>query len=136
MTQALPSNSSRDQEILALNQAMLESVVHGDWPTYAGLCSEDLSCFEAETNGTLAEGLAFHRYYFELPGEKTDQPAPVQVSMARPHLRWLGNDAVVVSYTRLTQRISDGEPVSSSSCETRIWERRQGAWKQVHVHRS
>jgi hypothetical protein len=136
MTQALPSNRSRDQEILALNQTVLESVVDGDWSTYAGLCSEDLSCFEAETNGTLAEGLAFHRYYFELPEKKTGQPAPIQVSMARPHLRWLGNDVVVVSFTRLTQRISDGAPVTSSSCETRIWARREGAWKQVHVHRS
>ncbi|MFM7653611.1 MAG: DUF4440 domain-containing protein, partial [Vulcanococcus sp.] len=36
---------------------MLESVVRGDWTTYASFCSDDLSCFEAETNGLLAEGL-------------------------------------------------------------------------------
>lgn len=136
MSEASPAISSRDQEILALNQAMLESVVRGDWQSYARLCSEDLSCFEAETNGVLAEGLPFHRYYFELPGEASDLPGHVQVCMARPHLRWLGDDAVVVSYTRLTQRLSNGSPVTSSCCETRIWQRRCGLWQQVHVHRS
>ena len=45
------NQSPRDREILALNQAMLESVVAGDWGTYASFCSEDLTCFEAETNG-------------------------------------------------------------------------------------
>ena len=61
--------TDRDQTILNLNQAMLESVARGDWNTYASFCSDDLSCFEAETNGILAEGLPFHRYYFELPGD-------------------------------------------------------------------
>ena len=137
MNEALqPHNSDRDREILISNQTLLESVVRGDWPTYAGLCSENLTCFEAETNGLLAEGLSFHRYYFELPGEPTGQPAHVQVSMARPHLRWLGDDAVVVSYTRLTQRLSDGAPVTITCCETRIWQRLNGVWQQVHVHRS
>ncbi|NBW63831.1 MAG: DUF4440 domain-containing protein, partial [Synechococcaceae bacterium WB4_1_0192] len=97
--------TERDQTILNLNQAMLESVVRGDWNTYATFCSDDLSCFEAETNGVLAEGLPFHRYYFDLPGDDSASPSPVNVSMARPHLRWLADDAVVLSYTRLTQRL-------------------------------
>lgn len=136
MSVAFQAPSPCNQEILAINQAMLESVVAGDWQTYAGFCSEDLSCFEAETNGVLAEGLPFHRYYFELPGEASEQASPVQVHMARPHLRWLSDDAVVLSYTRLTQRFSNGAPVTSSCCETRIWQRQGGVWRQVHVHRS
>lgn len=128
--------SARDRDILAVNQAMLESVVRGDWNTYASFCSDDLSCFEAETNGVLAEGLPFHRYYFELPGDAESAPAPVNVSMARPHLRWLAEDAVVVSYTRLTQRLANGDPITASCTETRIWQQQQGRWKQVHVHRS
>ncbi len=128
--------SGRDQEILAINQAMLESVVRGDWDTYASHCTDDLSCFEAETNGVLAEGLAFHQYYFELPSENDSAPSPVQVSMARPHLRWLGDDAVILSYTRLTQRLANGAPITTNCCETRVWQRHYGQWKQVHVHRS
>lgn len=123
----------RDQEILAVNQSMLESVVAGDWSTYASHCSSDLSCFEAETNGILAEGLNFHRFYFEL----ATPPTPtVQVTMARPHLRWLSEDAVVLSYTRLTQALNEGSAITASCCETRIWQRQQGRWMQVHVHLS
>jgi len=127
--------SVRDQEILSVNQAMLESVVSGDWGAYAKHCSNDVSCFEGETNGHLVEGLPFHQYYFELPAG--DAPStPVTVTMARPHLRWLSDDAVVLSYTRLTQRLVNGEPITASCCETRIWQRLSGQWQQVHVHRS
>ena len=129
------THSARDREILQINQAMLESVARGDWSSYASSCSDDLSCFEAETNGVLAEGLPFHRYYFELPGSDTPS-GPVNVSMARPHLRWLSDGAVVLSYTRLTQRLVNGEPITASCCETRVWQQQNGRWQQVHVHRS
>lgn len=128
--------SERDREILQVNQAMLNSVASGDWHAYSAVCAEDLSCFEAESEGHLVEGLPFHRFYFELPGEPNAAPSPVTVTMARPHLRWLSDDAVVLSYTRLTQRLSDGDPITARCCETRIWQRLDGNWKQVHVHRS
>ena len=129
------AHSERDCEILHLNQTLLDSVVRGDWSTYADLCSDDLTCFEAETNGLLVEGLRFHRYYFELPGSD-GSPSPVTVTMARPHLRWIGDDGVVLSYTRLSQRLQNGDPITASCCETRIWHRQSGRWQQVHVHRS
>lgn len=70
------SAATRDQEILDRNQAMLESVVRGDWSAYASFCHTNLSCFEAETEGLLAEGLAFHRFYFQQPDSAIDAPAP------------------------------------------------------------
>ena len=135
------NHSASDQEILALNQAMLESVARGDWNSYASYCDPTLSCFEAETNGILAEGLAFHRFYFsdeysESSIDASEKSCSVNVSMARPHLRWLSDAAVVLSYTRLTQRRLGDEAITSSCCETRIWQKLEGAWKQVHVHRS
>jgi ketosteroid isomerase-like protein len=133
------SAAPQDQEILERNQAMLDSVVRGDWSAYSGFCNTDLSCFEAETEGVLAEGLAFHRFYFQQPvATSVDSPTTPasQVTMARPHLRWLGDDAVVVSYTRLTQHWHDGTAHTSRCCETRIWQRLHGQWLQVHVHRS
>jgi len=112
------TDNSRDAEILHHNQELLESVVRGDWERYASLCSADLTCFEAETNGVLVEGLPFHRFYFDLTGAATDASskpsAPVHVSMARPHLRWLADDAVVLTYTRLTQRLGADGPVTHS----------------------
>jgi calcium/calmodulin-dependent protein kinase (CaM kinase) II len=131
------SPSQRDQDILSLNQALLESVVRGDWSTYSSLCSQDLTCFEAETNGILAEGLPFHQFYFDLPnGEPSSNPVAPNVTMAGTHLRWLGEDAVVLSYTRLTQRWQGGEAITASCCETRVWQKHSGQWHQVHVHRS
>jgi calcium/calmodulin-dependent protein kinase (CaM kinase) II len=128
--------AERDQELLAINQAMLECVVNGDWNGYASTCDSSLSCFEAETNGVLAEGLAFHRFYFPDCIDPSGEPAPVNVTMARPHVRWISDGAAVVSYTRLTQRVVNGEFLTSSCCETRVWKQVQGTWKQVHVHRS
>jgi len=128
--------TDQDREILALNQRMLESVVAGDWEAYSGTCDPSLSCFEEETNGVLAEGLDFHRYYFSLGNADSSHPSPVNVTMARPHLRWLNDDCVVLSYTRLTQRVLGGEAITASCCETRIWQRQAGQWRQVHVHRS
>ena len=134
----LPSMAftERDREILAINQSMLESVAGGNWENYAQACSDDVSCFEAESEGHLVEGLPFHRYYFELPSDGSTPPSPVTVTMASPHLRWLHDDAVVLSYTRLTQKLQNGEPVTARCCETRIWQRLNNQWKQVHVHRS
>ena len=82
---------------------MLESVAAGDWEDYSKVCSLEISCFEAESEGHLVEGHAFHRYYFDLASQNPSAPSPVNVTMARPHLRWLSDDAVVGSYTRLTQ---------------------------------
>ena len=134
------NQSPRDREILAFNQAMLESVVAGDWATYASFCSEDLTCFEAETNGVLAQGLSFHQFYFDLPTEPASNPGSKavtpNVSMAGNHVRWISEESVILSYTRLTQKLSNGEPITASCCETRTWQKIDGAWKQVHVHRS
>lgn len=130
----------RDRAILSLNQHLLECVLSGDWSAYAGLCSNDLSCFEAETQGVLVEGLDFHQFYFSPTpagnNRAQDTTPKAQVTMARPHVRWLGNDAVILSYTRLVQRLDSGEFSSSSCCETRVWQNINDQWKQVHVHRS
>ena len=128
--------TNRDREILALNQGVLDAVVQGDWASYASRCCDSLSCFEAETEGVLVEGLDFHQFYFPKEGSNPNNQAAVTVTMARPHLRWLSDDAVVLSYTRLVQRHNDGVFTTSACCETRIWQNQSGTWKQVHVHRS
>ena len=128
--------TDRDLEILAINQAMLESVAKGDWATYAQVCSDDVSCFEAESEGHLVEGLPFHRYYFDLDADNSATRSPITVTMARPHLRWLNDNAVVISYTRLTQKLNNGAPTTTTCCETRVWQRLEQKWQQVHVHRS
>jgi hypothetical protein len=122
------------QELLDLSQQLLDAIAAGDWATYENLCDPTISCFEPEAHGHLIEGLEFHKFYFDLG-------APSQTlkvtTMASPHVRLMGDEAAVVSYVRLNQRINAaGEPYVSAVEETRVWERIEGEWKHVHFHRS
>jgi calcium/calmodulin-dependent protein kinase (CaM kinase) II len=121
------------QELIALNQKLLESIVSADWKTYESLCDASITCFEAEARGQLVGGMAFHKYYFDLGGPA----AKKLVTMASPHVRMMGNDAAVLSYVRLTQSLdAAGAPQTSKFEETRVWQKIGGAWKHVHFHRS
>jgi calcium/calmodulin-dependent protein kinase (CaM kinase) II len=122
------------QELLDLNQQLLDAIAAGDWDTYENLCDPTISCFEPEARGHLVEGMEFHKFYFDLG-------APSQTlkvtTMVAPHVRLMGDEAAVVSYVRLNQRVSAaGEPFVSAVEETRVWERIEGEWKHVHFHRS
>jgi hypothetical protein len=120
-------------ELLELNQRLLESIAAGDWKAYQELCHPELTCFEPEARGQLVEGMAFHKFYFDLGGGSS----PRNTTMASPQVRMLGNDAAVVAYVRLVQRLGgDDKPVTVSSEETRVWQRIDGRWKHVHFHRS
>lgn len=135
-----PANSSSSsatdaatRELLAVTQQLLNSIVAGDWQTYQTLCDPSLTCFEAEARGQLVEGMQFHSFYFNSSGS----PARRQVTMTQPHVRMLGDDAAVVCYVRLTQSI-DGSGAAQTSRyeETRVWQKKAGAWRHVHFHRS
>ena len=121
-------------ELLQLNRRLLESIVDGDWDTYAELCDPTLSCFEPEARGHLVEGMEFHRYYFNLASP--DAPAR-NTTLSAPHVRLLGDSVAVISYIRLTQKLdAGGNPVTAECEETRVWERQDGFWRHVHFHRS
>src|SRR5687768_10248438 len=89
-------------QLLALNQKLLVSIVSGDWQTYEKLCDPSITCFEPEARGQLAVGMPFHKYYFELPG--SPQKPAKNVTMSQPHVRLIG-DAAVLCYVRLTQSL-------------------------------
>jgi len=128
-----PTNEAATREIIAVNQRLLESILAGDWKTYEELCDPSLSAFEPEGRGQLIEGMPFHRFYFDLGGAS----GPKLVTMASPHVRMLGDDAAVISYIRLVQKLdAHGAPVTVATEETRIWQRKDGRWKHVHFHRS
>lgn len=120
------------RELLALNQRLLESIAAADWQAYAQMCHPSLSCFEPEARGNLVEGMEFHRFYFELGGARQ----PHNTTMSQPHVRVMG-DAAVVSYVRLNQRVdAEGRPATSAVEETRVWQKFDGQWRHVHFHRS
>lgn len=118
--------------LLALNQRLLDSIAEGDWTTYAELCDPSLTAFEPEALGHLAEGLDFHAFYFRLSG---GQVKP-RNSMCDPHVRVMG-DVAVIAYYRLTQFVDgDGHAGTRGTEETRVWQRQEGRWRHVHFHRS
>jgi calcium/calmodulin-dependent protein kinase (CaM kinase) II len=125
------------QELLQLNQRLLEAIIRGDWAAYVELCDESITCFEPEARGQVVEGMPFHKYYFELPKPAAPQPpAHKNVTMAQPHVRIMG-DAAVLSYVRLTQSLdAQGSPQTGRMEETRVWQKIGGKWKHVHFHRS
>jgi calcium/calmodulin-dependent protein kinase (CaM kinase) II len=123
------------QQLLDLNQKLLNAIVCGDWKTYESLCDPSITCFEPEARGQVVAGMAFHKYYFDLPG--SPQKPAKNVSMAQPHVRLLGNEGAVLSYVRLTQSLdASGAPQTGRMEETRVWQRVGGEWKHVHFHRS
>jgi hypothetical protein len=123
--------------LLALTRKLLESIVAADWKTYTSLVAYDITCFEPEARGHLVEGLPFHEFYFKLGGSGTQTTVVPTTTIASPNVRLLGEDAAVVAYTRLVQKLDDaGRPITSLCEETRVWQRIEGSWKHVHFHRS
>jgi calcium/calmodulin-dependent protein kinase (CaM kinase) II len=126
---------SPEQQLLDLNQKLLVAIVSGDWKTYADLCDPSITCFEAESHGQLVVGMPFHKFYFDLPASGGPKVAK-RVTMSQPHVRIMG-DAAVVSYVRLTQGVdAGGAPTTARAEETRVWQKIGGSWKHVHFHRS
>lgn len=122
---------SSANELLALNQRLINAIAEGDWATYQELCDPSLTAFEPEGRGQLIVGLDFHHYYFQLGGI----PGRHQTTMAAPNVRIVG-DIAILSYVRLIQRVNNGDPTTSVYEETRVWQKRSGAWKHIHFHRS
>jgi calcium/calmodulin-dependent protein kinase (CaM kinase) II len=128
-------SAEAEQQLLDLNQKLLDSIVSGDWKTYAELCDPSITCFEPEARGQLAVGMPFHKYYFDLPG--SPQKPAKQVTMAQPHVRLMGDSAAVLCYVRLTQSLdASGAPQTGRMEETRVWQKIGGTWKHVHFHRA
>jgi len=114
-----------------LTKQLLDAIDNGDLETYRGLCDPSLTAFEPEALGNLVEGLGFHETYFGSPASGIRKS-----SVRTPHIRVLG-DTAVVAYVRLVQSTtSDGQHSTTAFEETRVWHKIDGSWKNVHFHRS
>ena len=126
------TESSAECELIKWTGRLLDAIADGEWSAYAGSCDPTLSCFEPEARGHLVQGMPFHRFYFDLASS-----TPGNMTIASPHVRFLGTDVAVVSYVRLVQQLdSDDQPQTQSFEETRIWHRQNESWRLVHFHRS
>ena len=127
-------DAPRRDELLELTRQLLNAIADRDWTIYSQLCDPSLTCFEPEAKGQLVAGMDFHKFYFDLPGAAGKR----NTTLASPHVRLVGENAAVVSYVRLIQKLNpaSGEPESVAFNETRVWQRIGGEWKHVHFHRS
>ena len=123
-------------ELLAINRRLLEAIAAGDWAAYQELCDPSLTCFEPEARGQWVEGMEFHHFYFKLGGHLATADGPVNITVSSPHVRLMG-DVAVISFIRLVQKLdAGGNPVTVRSEETRVWQRQNGRWRHVHFHRT
>jgi len=128
----MSASESTAAELIQLTERLLESIAGGDWETYAALCDPTITAFEPESLGHLVQGMAFHRFYFQLGKDER----PHHTTISSPHVRVLG-DVGIVSYVRLVQKLdAEGSPVVRRCEETRVWHKGLGGWKHVHFHRS
>jgi calcium/calmodulin-dependent protein kinase (CaM kinase) II len=77
----------------------------------------------------------FHRFYFNLKSPSESDDASRNTTIAAPHVRLLG-DVAVVSYARLVQFVGEAGPQTMRFEETRVWQRQKTGWRHVHFHRS
>ncbi|XP_037338174.1 calcium/calmodulin-dependent protein kinase (CaM kinase) II beta 1 isoform X34 [Pungitius pungitius] len=124
---------ARKQEIIKITEQLIEAINNGDFEAYAKICDAGLTSFEPEALGNLVEGMDFHRFYFENLLAKNSKP--IHTTILNPHVHLIGEDAACIAYIRLTQFVDNqGRPRSSQSEETRVWQRRDGKWQNIHFH--
>lgn len=125
----------RKQEIVKVTETLLDAIASGDFDVYVKMNCSDLTCFEPEAMGNLVEGIDFHKFYFDSGVHKTFRAT--HTTILNPHVHLLGEDAACIAYVRLVQFIDkSGCPQTSRAEETRVWQRKDGAWQCIHFHRS
>uniref|UniRef100_A0A674P781 calcium/calmodulin-dependent protein kinase n=1 Tax=Takifugu rubripes TaxID=31033 RepID=A0A674P781_TAKRU len=125
--------TARKQEIIKMTEQLIEAINNGDFDAYTRICDPGLTSFEPESLGNLVEGMDFHKFYFENLLSKNSKP--VHTTILNPHVHLIGEDAACIAYIRLTQYMDgQGRPRSCQSEETRVWQRRDAKWFNVHFH--
>ncbi len=143
-------------DVIKANYELLEAIARNDWVSYEKYVDPTITCFEPEAAGHLIEGTDFHKFYFQQSASsnaakknKSILASPSHLlphaetpnslnTMARPHVRLLGQHAAVVSYVRLVQSLDANGAVQVKQYEeTRIWQNKNmDGWRNVHMHRS
>ncbi|XP_044594422.1 calcium/calmodulin-dependent protein kinase type II alpha chain isoform X20 [Cotesia glomerata] len=129
---------ARRQEIIKMTEQLIESINTGDFEGYTKICDPHLTAFEPEALGNLVEGMDFHKFYFDnaVLGKNSSCKA-VNTTILNPHVHLLGEDAACIAYVRLTQFVDkQGVAHTQQSEESRVWQKKDNKWQNVHFHRS
>ncbi|XP_021350036.1 calcium/calmodulin-dependent protein kinase type II delta chain-like isoform X2 [Mizuhopecten yessoensis] len=124
----------RKQDVIKLTEQLIAAITSGDYDAYTKFVDPHMTCFEPEAMGNLIVGMDFHKFYFDVHTKNNKQ---INTSILNPHVHLLGDDAACIAYVRLTQYIDrNGLPVTTQAEETRVWQRKDNKWQNVHFHRS
>ncbi|XP_069124001.1 uncharacterized protein [Argopecten irradians] len=124
----------RKQDVIKLTEQLIAAITSGDYDAYTNFVDPHMTCFEPEAMGNLIVGMDFHKFYFDVHTKNNKQ---INTSILNPHVHLLGEDAACIAYIRLTQYIDrNGLPVTTQAEETRVWQRKDNKWQNVHYHRS
>ncbi|XP_074104510.1 calcium/calmodulin-dependent protein kinase II isoform X2 [Cotesia typhae] len=128
---------ARRQEIIKMTEQLIESINTGDFEGYTKICDPHLTAFEPEALGNLVEGMDFHKFYFDNVLGKNSSCKAVNTTILNPHVHLLGEDAACIAYVRLTQFVDkQGVAHTQQSEESRVWQKKDNKWQNVHFHRS
>jgi len=126
-------DDGRKGEIIKMTEQLTQAMMAGDYESYTKLVDPQMTCFEPESCGNLIEGMEFHKFYFTNVLSKNSKT--INTSILKPYVHMLGEDTACIAYTRLTQFVDrSGMPHSLQSEETRVWQRVDGKWQNIHFH--
>jgi len=75
--------------------------------------------------------------FFNILVSAIKQSKTTNVTILNPVVHLLGDDAASIGYIKVTQTLDkQGHAFTSQSEETRIWQKKDGKWYNVHFHRS
>ncbi len=123
--------SDAAQEIRTTLFSLLHSIQRGDLETYRAMVSPSLTCFEPSTTGHRVEGLDFHLFMTRNHPPPRDYHLEIVSPVIKAHA-----DMGYASYTLLASRATGAGVTTTSTNETRIFEKQHGRWKMIHFHRS
>jgi len=130
---------AKEQEIIKVTEQLLSALTSGDFDTFNRLCDPKITCFEPESLGNLVEGMDFHKFYFDNFVTKINSPprSHINTTVLHPTVHLMSEDAACIAYIRLTQYMDrDSTAKTVQHEETRVWNRKNGKWVNVHCHRS
>ncbi|KAK9696435.1 Calcium/calmodulin dependent protein kinase II association domain [Popillia japonica] len=126
--------TNKRHEVISMTERIIESIGAGDFDAYKKLCDANLTAFEPESMGNLIEGIDYHKYAFDNVISKRKH---MKIRVINPTVKLLGDDAACIAYIRLTQSMDpDGKVYICQTEETRVWQKKDNKWVNVHVHRS
>lgn len=91
-----------------------------------------MTLIDSSITGAQMTGLNLFKFVCE-----HTQKRPVSVIMMYPNVLSLGPDAACISFVRITQIVDTANrPAVIQTEETMVWQRKNGAWRLMHVHRT